>query len=307
MDQVDGIPSHGIDLAEKMIKQIDELTNEIDQLAAKELNEADDGYINQGNFVVRTKLVISSLQNDAHRSTTKFSSALEQATFDDETTDAAEGVEASSKRLSKIVAAVEEDIKSGMACLKSFNSLCDKTDEFCIKLEQVCENQIKTTEAQRFQGNISALVVTEIALVLGFVAVVIGVLQAFQIDNIIAISIGAIALTGVAAYAIAKVLSNRKSSIVFNDTIASLERTRSTLVSLKKTIDEFRMVQRQVVSCADDILQLISHFKDADSQIDDFVSTLHTKCQELQKYVSMYKNEVAAPIKNLEEIDANFS
>ena len=324
MNRIDDIPTHGLDIAEHLIKQIDEFTNEIDELVGKGLNEADETYIDQGKYAIRTKSVINSLQNDAYRSTARFHSALEYAAFRIDETTADEKPKATDltkeevdcNEAAAISKVIEEDINNGMNGLKCFQSLCDKTDTFCIKLDQVCAGQIKKVEAYRFKSNVSAFVVTEITLVLAIIAVVIGVLLSF--DFVLKISIVVmIVLAGIVAYATAKTLLSRKSARVYNDTIASLERTKTTLTSLSKTIDEFRMAQREVVNCADDILLLIDRYKDhrdaaADddndrSQMDEYVSTLHGKCQELQKSVAKYKIDVATPIKNLDEIDANFS
>ena len=299
-----------INTMEKIIQEIEGFTNEIDRLTTKELEAADASYIRQGKFVVKTKTITRSLQKNAHRQTTDFASSLECACsrFTDQK---AERIEEAFKKgdtepLDKMVAMIGGDIQNGMNHINKFNSLCDKVDTFCIKLEQTCADQVIRMQTQEWGGKISTLTATEIAfviaIVMGIATAFVGVKQVFQISNVMEASVPVLVIAGIVIYGIAKILTNRWSVKVYNEAVASLTKTKKITVSLQMILEEFEKTQRVVIACADDVLWQTVQFKKSG---DDIVAILHSKLQQLQKMVGQYRSSVTALINKLDDLSFN--
>ena len=307
--------SAGIDVAEKLLKRVDGFINEIDELATKDIDVAQSGYIVQGRFVVRAKEVVNSLQNSAYRSTMNCACSLASATFSKER--AAEVKSALKigkiKPFENVVSSIEGHIKEGLKHSICFNTLCDRTESFCIKIEKVCSNETNEIRNLMSQSRIATLnkFAIIVGIVVAIVAVILSVEKPFELNTVFQMAVAIIIIAGLVIYAVSRILASKRATCVHNDTITSLVRTKKAVLALRAIVNEFKITQRSMLRDADDALRQIQQFKAKEEQTDasdmeESVSIFWGKCQQLHESVEEYKDSIKPVIQRLDDLDLNF-
>ena len=309
--------SAGIDVAEKLLKRVDGFINEIDELATKDIDVAQSGYIVQGRFVVRAKEVVNSLQNSAYRSTMNCACSLASATFSKER--AAEVKSALKigkvKPFENVVSSIEGHIKEGLKYSTCFNTLCDRTESFCIKIEKVCSNETNEIRNLMSESRIATLNKAQFAIIVGIVvaivAVILSVEKPYELNSIFQMAVAIIIVAGLVIYAVSRILASKRATCVHNDTITSLVGTKKAVLALRAIVNEFKITQRSMLRDADDALRQIQQFKAKEEQTDfsdveESVSIFLGKCQQLHESVEEYKDSIKPVIQRLDNLDLNF-